>query len=154
MTSQEYLDFMKKELGSIQELVSKKNADYTNQGSAFANFDKSIEWGVDPLIGLLVRVEDKMQRLKSFASMGKLQVEGEGPEDALRDVIGYSCIALAMLSEGRKEFMGSVTVIPDSLANAELGLVGLWMYDSEYEKCIADGYTPQDIVDMLKEQEK
>ena len=47
----------------------------------------------------MLRMGDKMQRVKSYCKQGKLQVPGEGVEDCFYDFIGYSLIALAMLKE-------------------------------------------------------
>lgn len=102
MTQEEYLNFAQKKCNSILDLITRKNADYTNGGSAFANFEKSLEYGIDPFIGLCLRTEDKWQRIRSFVKQGKLEVKGEGVEDALTDVIGYCLIALAMLESKNK----------------------------------------------------
>lgn len=103
MNQKEYLDFAQKTCAEMLQLIEKKNADYTNgSDSAFANFDVASDFGVDPLLGLCLRVSDKFQRIKSFAKKGELQVKGEPVEDAWRDLIGYSLVALAMLSEKKK----------------------------------------------------
>lgn len=52
-----------------------------------------------PLIGLFIRMGDKMQRLKAFSKHGKLQVKSEGVDDALRDLIGYCTLGLAMIED-------------------------------------------------------
>jgi hypothetical protein len=69
----------------------------------FANFDGSSEFGIDPLLGLSLRMQDKFQRIKSFCRDGELAVneKGDTVRDIYRDLIGYSLIALGML-ERRK----------------------------------------------------
>ncbi len=99
MSKEEYLFFVEQTFYDMQELIKKKNTDYTAGGGPFANFEESLSYGVDPLVGLSVRVGDKIQRLKSFCQSGKLEVENEGVEDIFKDLIGYSCIALGMLKE-------------------------------------------------------
>jgi len=90
----------------ISSLTRKKNNDYTGGADTpnpFANFDEANEFGVDPLIGLSVRMGDKMQRLKSFCNAGlSLDTKGDTVADIFKDLIGYSSIALGML-ERRKE---------------------------------------------------
>lgn len=103
MTQEEYLRFAEKQCSEIITLIRQKNADYTAGGSAFANFDKSTEWGIDPLHGLCLRVEDKLQRVKSYVRNGDLKVTNEGVEDAFRDLVGYSLIALGMLKEKKED---------------------------------------------------
>ncbi len=97
-----YLEFVKKTLDELQVLIKAKNSDYTNGAGPFANFDQASEFGVDPFKGLMVRMGDKMQRIKSYCSKGALQVANEGVEDALKDLIGYSLIGLAMLDEKKR----------------------------------------------------
>lgn len=90
----------------IASLTRKKNDDYTGGADTpnpFANFDEANEFGVDPLVGLSVRMGDKMQRLKSFCNAGlSLETKGDTVADIFKDLIGYSTIALGML-ERRKE---------------------------------------------------
>jgi len=109
MTSEEYLKFMSERFNDLHSLVKKKNADYTSGSSdAFANFQVSEEFGVDPLLGLALRMSDKFQRLKSYCTSGKLEVESEGVEDIFNDLIGYSFIALGMLEDSKKETTSEV----------------------------------------------
>lgn len=99
MTTAEYLQFIDVTFGEMKELIRRKNADYTNGAGPFANFEAAEEIGLDPIKGLVMRLLDKVQRLKSFCKQGELQVKGEGVEDIFKDFIGYSLIALAMLQE-------------------------------------------------------
>lgn len=99
MTKEEYFVFIDELCVEMKELVRRKNTDYTAGGGPFANFKESAGYGVDPLIGLSVRIGDKIQRLKSFCKLGNLEVKSEGAEDIFKDLIGYSWIALGMLKE-------------------------------------------------------
>lgn len=101
-TTEEYLVFVKNTLDDLQELIKRKNHDYTNGSGPFANFEQAGDFGVDPFKGLMVRVGDKMQRIKTFCKSGELSVANEGVDDALRDLIGYSLIGLAMLDERKR----------------------------------------------------
>ena len=47
----------------------------------------------------MIRVSDKMQRLRAFINSGKLLVKGESFEDAVHDIIGYMLIVKGMLIE-------------------------------------------------------
>lgn len=101
MSKAEYLAFVRETLDGLQELIRRKNTDYTaGVDDPFANFRASEDWGVDPYLGLCVRFGDKVQRLKSFAKSGKLLTDSL--EDAWLDTIGYACIALGMLKEKRR----------------------------------------------------
>lgn len=100
MSKEIWLDYQASIFNDIIELTRKKNADYTAGSSdPFANFRKAEELGVDPFVGLCLRMEDKFQRVKAFISAGKLEVAEEGIADALRDIIGYSALAMGMLQE-------------------------------------------------------
>lgn len=103
LSSEDYLTFLRGLYDNMLELIEAKNRDYTNGGGAFANFEKSTEFGVDPLVGVMLRMEDKIQRIKSFVKTGSLAVKGEGVEEALQDVIGYASICLGMLEQDKRE---------------------------------------------------
>ena len=68
------------------ELFARKNADY---GDAFATFG---------LIGVLVRIEDKIKRSLSISNKGVTLVDDEGLRDTLLDLHNYAAMAL-MLTE-------------------------------------------------------
>lgn len=90
------------EIQHILELTANKNSDYTGGDTCdnpFANFDASTEFGVEPLTGICIRMQDKFQRAKAFCSFGSLRVntEGDKAKDIFRDLIGYSLIAIGML---------------------------------------------------------
>ena len=102
LTTEEYLEFVKQTFDEMYELIKKKNNDYTNGSGPFANFEQATHFGVDPLVGLSIRLGDKFQRLQTFCKTGSLAVQGEGVEDIFRDFIGYSCIALGMLKEAKR----------------------------------------------------
>jgi|TARA_A100001015_G_C14411778_1_gene489445 hypothetical protein len=77
------------QLKSIQseafELFIKKNADY---GDAFAKYG---------LIGVLMRIEDKIQRALSISNSGIQLVNDEGLKDTLLDLHNYAAMALMLL---------------------------------------------------------
>ena len=64
------------------ELFVKKNADY---GDAFARFG---------IIGVLMRIEDKIQRALSISKSGVTLVDDEGLRDTLLDLHNYAAMAL------------------------------------------------------------
>lgn len=96
-----WYSFQSELFNDILTLTRKKNADYTggkDTHNPFANFDASNEFGVDPLVGLSVRMSDKFQRLKAFCNDDlALTTKGDTAEDIFKDLIGYSAIALGML---------------------------------------------------------
>jgi hypothetical protein len=69
------------------ELFTKKNADY---GDAFAKYG---------IIGVLMRMEDKLQRSVSITKNGANLVKDEGIRDTLLDLHNYAAMALMLLDE-------------------------------------------------------
>jgi hypothetical protein len=103
MTTEEYLQFVHQLFLELEDLIKAKNADYTAGSGPFANFKTALDFGIDPIAGLANRMGDKFQRIKSYCKQGKLAVAGEGVEDAFKDLIGYSTLALGMLYEQQKK---------------------------------------------------
>jgi hypothetical protein len=68
-------------------LFTKKNADY---GDAFAKYG---------VIGVLMRIEDKIQRSLSITKNGVNLVKDEGIKDTLLDLHNYAAMALMLLEE-------------------------------------------------------
>ena len=89
---------MEDTLAEIQTILNAKNHDYTaGSDDPFANFRLSELEGVEPVKGVMIRVSDKMQRLRAFIKSGKLLVKGESFEDAIHDIIGYMILIKGML---------------------------------------------------------
>lgn len=88
-------------LADAMEVSAAKNNDYAG-GHALdplGNFRQVVEFGVDPHTGLLCRMVDKWQRIKTFFRDGALQVPGEGIRDALSDLGNYCFLMLALLAD-------------------------------------------------------
>jgi hypothetical protein len=69
------------------ELFTKKNADY---GDAFATYG---------VVGVLVRMGDKISRLSSITKSGITLVDSESLRDTLLDLHNYSAMAMMLLDE-------------------------------------------------------
>ena len=69
------------------ELFTKKNADYND---AFAKYG---------LVGVLMRIEDKIQRCLSITKSGIQLVNDEALEDTLLDLHNYAARALMLKNE-------------------------------------------------------
>ena len=72
-------------------LFAKKNADY---GDAFAKYG---------VIGVLMRIEDKIQRSLSITKNGVNLVSDEGIKDTLLDLHNYAAMALMLLDTPLKK---------------------------------------------------
>jgi len=107
MNKTEYLQFAEAELNRVLAIARQKNNDYTGgttNHNPFANFEGSSDFGVPPITGLCIRMSDKFQRLKTFCRDGKMAQANEGAVDALRDIMGYSLIALGMLKDEEEDY--------------------------------------------------
>jgi len=69
----------------------KKNADY---GDAFAKYG---------IIGVLMRIEDKLQRSISISNKGVNLVENECIRDTLIDLHNYAAMGMMLLDEEQKQ---------------------------------------------------
>ena len=81
------VDQMKTVQAEALELFTKKNQDY---GDAFAKYG---------VIGVLMRIEDKIQRALSISKNGVVLVEDEKIRDTLIDLHNYAAMGLMLLDE-------------------------------------------------------
>ena len=81
------IEQMKAVQAEALELFRRKNADY---GDAFATYG---------VIGVLMRIEDKIQRSMSITKTGVNLVSDEGIRDTLIDLHNYAAMALMLLDE-------------------------------------------------------
>ena len=79
------IEQMKKIQLDALELFSKKNIDY---GDAFAKFG---------VIGVLMRIEDKLQRSLSITKNGVNLINDESMRDTLLDLHNYAAMALMLI---------------------------------------------------------
>jgi hypothetical protein len=70
---------------SALELFKRKNADY---GDAFAKYGP---------VGVLMRIEDKIQRFLSINKNGIILVNDESLKDTLLDLHNYAAMALMLM---------------------------------------------------------
>ena len=82
-----------------KRIMDRKNHDYSGGGGPFDNFRGASALGVDPKLGLLLRVMDKLMRVKTFIAKGELKVQGEGVDDAIKDVVNYMVLLKGMIEE-------------------------------------------------------
>jgi hypothetical protein len=78
---------MKQVQSQALELFTRKNSDY---GDAFAKYG---------VIGVLMRIEDKIQRSLSITKNGVHLVNDESIRDTLLDLHNYAAMALMLIDE-------------------------------------------------------
>jgi hypothetical protein len=104
MTTEELIELHVTTCDNCRDIMKKKNSDYTGGKGAtdvFANFNASSILDIDPVQGLLLRVIDKIQRIRSFTNDKELKVPDESVEDACDDIVNYAILAKGMLKDQR-----------------------------------------------------
>tara|TARA_X000001382_G_scaffold8143_2_gene5936 strand:- start:9594 stop:9968 length:375 start_codon:yes stop_codon:yes gene_type:complete len=105
-----YNQFREELVQELLDVTAKKNNDYTTgsgddamQMNPFANFDRSTEYGVQPIVGLCIRMQDKFQRSMTFAKDGKLAIDegNDSVRDIFFDLAGYCLLAMGMLERDK-----------------------------------------------------
>jgi hypothetical protein len=84
------------------ELFTRKNADY---GDAFAKYG---------VIGVLIRIQDKIQRALSITINNITLVEDEGIADTMIDLHNYAAMALMLMEEGKADKYSDVLTESDT----------------------------------------
>jgi hypothetical protein len=96
-----------KEMGQLHD---KKQQDYGNDEDPFKNINAAKDWGVEPWIAALMRLGEKVERLKSLAKKGKLA--NESGVDSMNDIAVYALIA-RLLYENRIDLKKILTPYVD-----------------------------------------
>lgn len=88
-------------LTEVREMHLKKCHDYGDDSDALANIRSSADViNAQPWAGAVLRMSDKMHRLKAFFHSGR--VEFDGVDDTLLDLCAYSAIALVLYRESQQ----------------------------------------------------
>lgn len=93
-------DLFWSELMALHSLHQRKQADYGRGEDPFANLRGSVEFGMPAWLGVAVRMNDKLHRLKSYAQNGRLA--NEGVEDTFRDLAAYAVMGKILWDEEQK----------------------------------------------------
>ena len=94
-TSQRFLDLLEE----MRALHESKSADYGSETDPLANIRQGAEFvGIEPWRGCMVRIADKVQRLRTYCRTGRLV--HEGVRDTLLDLSAYSLLAIVLFDEG------------------------------------------------------
>ena len=102
-TNKDLLKIHERFCEKARAVVEKKNQDYGGGLDAYANFKGSQAFGVSPVIGILLRVQDKMMRIKTYADTGALLVKDESVEDAIIDIMNYMIIMAGYILDEKEQ---------------------------------------------------
>ncbi len=89
MTTFNRVEQLSKVQNEALELFKKKNHDY---GDAFADYD---------VVGVLVRLGDKVKRCQSISKTGIKLVDNESLRDTLIDLHNYAAMAIMLIDEDK-----------------------------------------------------
>lgn len=86
-------------LEEVRQLHLSKSQDYGSESDPLANIRQGAEFvGIEAWRGCMVRVADKVQRLRTYCRTGRLV--HEGVRDTLLDLAAYSLLAIVLFDEG------------------------------------------------------
>jgi hypothetical protein len=91
-------------LKDMQALHDLKNKDYGAKHDPYANVRASQDFGVPAWLGAIIRLNDKITRIKSFCAKGELA--NESLEDSIRDIAVYGAIAWDLYLEENQDKTG------------------------------------------------
>ena len=87
-------------LEELRALHLSKSQDYGSESDPLANIRSGADFvNIEPWRGCLVRVADKVQRLRTYCRTGRLV--HEGVRDTLLDLAAYSLLAIVLFDEGK-----------------------------------------------------
>lgn len=90
-------------LEELAELHHRKNADYSEPGTALGNLLAAKRVGLTPFMGVMVRLQDKFARIENLVRKGGVgEVKTESLRDTLIDNAVYSLLAIVLLEEEGK----------------------------------------------------
>jgi hypothetical protein len=89
-------------LAEMQRLHESKSADYGSEEDPLANVRSGADFvNIEPWRGCMVRIADKVQRLRTYCRTGRLV--HEGVRDTLLDLSAYSLLAIVLFDEQNRE---------------------------------------------------
>lgn len=84
-------------LDEMRELHIKKSSDYGLGEDHLSNLRVSQDFGIPPWVGAVLRLNDKLTRIKALCQKGSLA--NESVEDSLLDIAAYALLALILKKE-------------------------------------------------------
>ena len=88
-------------LQEMRRLHESKSADYGSEDDPLANIRQGADFvNIEAWRGCMVRIADKVQRLRTYCRTGRLV--HEGVRDTLLDLSAYSLLAIVLFDEGNR----------------------------------------------------
>lgn len=92
LTQAELLSYHRQVADAARELMERKNRDYSPGADRFANFRGAAVFGVHPVAGMLLRMQDKMSRINTFITTGQFAVADEPFQNCIVDLVNYAVL--------------------------------------------------------------
>jgi hypothetical protein len=86
-------------LDRMQAVYEAKDSDYSENDLPMGNLRESIELGIEPWKGVLLRIGDKKRRIGSFIKKESFLVKDEAVDDTLVDMANYSFLGCALMGD-------------------------------------------------------
>lgn len=90
-----------KYLQELGDLHDRKQQDYGRDDDPFANVRSGSDWGVEPWVGAMIRLNDKVKRLQKLATK-RGNLVNESAIDSFCDISVYALIARILYEESHK----------------------------------------------------
>lgn len=91
----------KKILDEMWDLHQEKSHDYGFDGDFLSNLRATKDFGIEPWVGVIIRMNDKITRLKALIKKGSLKCESV--QDTLKDISCYGALAHILYEESQQE---------------------------------------------------
>src|SRR3990167_9188321 len=88
-------------IAEVLEMHDLKNRDYGIDADPFANVRQSEQFGVPAWLGAIVRLNDKITRIKAWTRNKSLA--NESLRDSLIDIVVYGAIAVTLFDQEHEE---------------------------------------------------
>lgn len=89
-------------LDEMRRLHESKSADYGSEDDPLANIRQGADFvDIEHWRGCMVRIADKVQRLRTYCRTGRLV--HEGVRDTLLDLSAYSLLAIVLFDEAQRD---------------------------------------------------
>ena len=100
ITQERALEVQKEVMDHALSILGAKRKDYSGDVAPFANFRMSEFVGIEPWRGCMVRLMDKLSRIRHIMEhQGEMNVKDETLKDTFADVINYTGILAGLCEE-------------------------------------------------------
>lgn len=103
LTQVELLSYHRQVADAAREVMEQKNRDYSPGADRFVNFRGATVFGIHPVAGMLLRIQDKMSRINTFIATGTFAVADEPIQNCIVDLVNYSILIGAWFEQERVE---------------------------------------------------